>query len=167
MHATRLKAAVDRYIDQDLKPSQLIAALQADDKEYKDEEVNEIFEAIQEAKRPAEPAEAKDELSEVAAKEKPVGPAVPYLVCNIWHGTWKAVNHMINPLTGRRVGIEFEFVKESSPKREKVKVHPDRMEAINATARLHIAGIRVEQVIPVGEEDDWGYEREIIDGIPQ
>jgi len=164
MHHTRLKAAIARYAEEDLKATQLLAALQADDKEYTTEEVDEIFEAILlEKKTPSEQTNPG-----TAADHGLASPAAPgYVVCDIWHGSWVATDWMINPMTGQRAAIAFNFLKSGAAKRQKVKVEPRRMEALNGGAHLNITGVIVEQFIPIDHEGEWSYERPVINGIPQ
>lgn len=162
MHHTRLKAAVARYVDEEMKPTQLLEAIRADDKEYTPEEVDEIFEAIMLEKNPKTPD--KDPALE---NKKVLALAVSYVVCDIWHGSWVVTKSMRNPLTGQNTPIAFNFLKSGSAKREKVKVEQRRMDALNEGAHINIPGIVVEQLIPVGHKGEWSYEREIVDGIPQ
>lgn len=157
MHKTKLKAAVDRYAGQGLKPTALLDALQTDDKNYSEEEIDEIFEAIKEQQRPAPSPPQTDVATDAGG----------YVICDIWHGSWRVTRTMLNPLTGRRVGIAFEFQKSGTVKREKIKVERRRMEALNHGAHMNVEGTTVEQIIPVDHEGPWTYEREVIDGIPQ
>ena len=165
MHKTKLKAAVDRYADQDLKATALLAALQTDDKGYTEEEVDEIFAAIMESKKPVHsPTHGQVAAAVEGIKAQTIA---GYTICDIWNGSWQITKTMLNPLTGRRVGIVFEFLKAGKVKREKVKVEQRRMEALNHGAHINVEGIVVEQIIPVDHEGPWTYEREVIDGIPQ
>ena len=171
MHKTRLNAAVDRYVDQNLMPTALLTALQEDEKGYSEEEINEIFQAILERKLPQtngttgqQPAAVATEPINAPAK---AALAVGYVVANIWHGSWKITKTMLNPMTGRRVGIAFEFLKAGAAKREGVKIEQRRMEALNLGAHINVEGITIEQIIPIDHEGTWTYEREVVDGIPQ
>jgi len=154
MNHMRLKAAVAKYAGEDLKPTQLLEALKVDEKAYTPEEIDEIFDAVLLEKNP------KAELRETE-------PAEPYIICDIWHGTWEATEWMRNPLTGGQAPIKFNFVKQGKVKREKVKVEPRRMGALNSASHINITGVVIEQFIPAGHKGNWGYERKVENGIPQ
>lgn len=165
MHKTKLKAAVDRYADKELKASQLLEAIKEDDKEFTDEEVDEIFEAVMQQRIPAHSPTHNQVAAAVEGVKTQL--AVGYIMCDIWHGSWMVTKTMLNPMTGRRVGIAFEFTKAGGAKRKDVKVEQRRMDALNTAAQLHVTGVTVEQIIPVDHEGPWTYERQVIDGIPQ
>lgn len=163
MHHTRLKAAVTRYAGEEMKATQLLEAIKADEKGYSTEEIDEIFEAIMLEKNPKGAAAS---VEKDPVKELP-GLAAPYVVCDIWHGSWVATDWMTNPLTGQRAAIAFDFLKSGKVKREKVKVEQRRMEALNNSAHLNVPGIIIEQFLPIDHEGEWSYKRKIVDGIPQ
>jgi hypothetical protein len=165
MNHQRLKSAVNRYAGEDLKPTQLLAALQADDKKYTPEEVDEIFEAVMAEKKAGPAAQPDPAAVQPGANSQPEH---PYVVCDIWHGSWVATDRMMNPRTGQFTNIEFVFEKKGGgASRKGIKVERRRMDALNEAAHINITGVNVEQLIPVDHEGPWTYKRLIIDGIPQ
>lgn len=171
MHKTKLKAAVDRYADLELRPVALLEAIRADEKGYSEEEAGEILEAILAANLPGPETVLNSQHSKVSIGDNdapaPFKSPVEYIVCDIWKGQWESMEWMINPLTGQRAAIAFNFVKSLKATRKNVKVESHRMTEFNEARYINITGIAIEQLIPVDHAGNWTYKRKIEDGIPR
>lgn len=166
MHRTKLEAAVKRHGGKELKPLELLQAIKDDEKEFNDDEINEIFEAILTENSPL-PAAATIPSIGINSEPAPFKSRVEYKVCHIWHGTWVATDWTVNPMTGQRAAIAFEFLKNGTAKRENVKVEPHRIKEFNEARHINISGIAIEQLIPIDHTGEWTYQRKVINGIPQ